>query len=518
MIKKNRGITVITLSIAVIIILIVTGMLVYSAKDSIYVKNLTNMQNDISNLRDKISLYYSQYGALPARTPYTNTSMLSRFPLGANDDLNGFLIIDLKALDGLTLNYGKDYEKYKENNSIDQSELMDIYVINQKSHNIFYVQGVGVNENGTTKMYYTDYAEGDKEAVEKVKVTIAGRYYKDETDIMVGENQVTIPAGAQVSGIEGEYESVDDGLVVYFPNSEEEKITDWSDTETIQKTYDQFVWVSVENAVLDLSNNSTALVDDASIKAEVQKEIDAGRYPMAIKKDENTYIGVLYQFSEETIEQNGETKKQVKIEPLSDWEPTSTDSGIREPDIAIDYDNDEEYLTQLKEILGTQYISATEFKNDLQVDFKNMVTRVGENGGFWVGRYETSKMNADKISIIEGTQDGVNNVDWYSMYAKQKKYSRQKSLGAMQSSMIWGSQWDQIMIWMKEEENEKKNSYYVTNSLGMGNYGTGDDTQSGLANTGFFEVKNVFDLAGNVREWTLEAYDTNYRALRRRSL
>lgn len=170
MIKNNKGITVISLSIAVIIILIVTGMLVYSAKDSIYVKNLTNMQNDISNLRDKISLYYSQYGALPASTAYTNTSMLSRFPLGANDDVNGFLIIDLQVLDGLTLNYGKDYEKYKANNSIDQSELVDIYVINEKSHNIFYVQGVGVNENGTTKMYYTDYTEGDEEAVNIVEV------------------------------------------------------------------------------------------------------------------------------------------------------------------------------------------------------------------------------------------------------------------------------------------------------------------------------------------------------------
>ena len=515
MIKNNKGITVISLSIAVIIILIVTGMLVYSAKDSVYVKNLTSMQNDISNLRDKISLYYSQYGALPASTPYTNTSMLSRFPLGANDDLNGFLIIDLKALDGLTLNYGKDYEKYKDNNSIDQSELMDIYVINQKSHNIFYVQGVGVNENGTTKMYYTDYTEGDKEAVELVDVTVEGRYYREETDIKVGRYSVTVPAGAQVSGIEGEYESVDDGLVIYIPDSEEEKITDWSDAEEIQKTYDQFVWVPVENAVLDLSGNSTALADDASIKAEVQKEIKAGRYPMAIKKDENTYIGVLYQFSEETI---GENQKKVKVEPLSDWEPTSTNSGRREPDVVTDYDNGTSYLDQVNGILGTDYTNATEFKNDLQTDFKNMVIRVEENKGFWVGRYETSKMNANQISVIKGTQDRINNVNWYNMYAKQKKYSSQKTLGTMQSSMIWGSQWDQIMIWMKKEENEKKNSYYVTNSLGMGNYGTSDDTQSGLANTGFAKVKNVFDLAGNVYDWTLEAYNTSTRDIRRRRL
>ena len=275
------------------------------------------------------------------------------------------------------------------------------------------------------------------------------------------------------------------------------------------------MWVPVENAVLDLSGNSTALVDDESIKAEVQKEINAGRYPMAIKKDENTYMGVSYQFSEETI---GENQKQVKVEPLSDWKPTSTDSGRREPDVITDYDNDETYLTQINDILGTGYATATDFKSDLQIDFKNMVTRVEENKGFWVGRYETSKMNAEQISVIKGTKDGINNVNWYNIYAKQKKYSSQKSLGTMQSSMIWGSQWEQIMIWMKEEENEKKNSYYVTNSLGMGNYGTNDDTQNGLANTGFYEVKNVFDLAGNVYDWTLEANNNNYRAGRRRQL
>ena len=341
---------------------------------------------------------------------------------------------------------------------------------------------------------------------------INGNYYDTETDITVGGKQVTIPGGAQVSGIEGEYESVDDGLVIYIPNSEEEKITDWSDAETIQKTYDQFVWVPVENAVLDLSGNSTALVDDESIKAEVQKEINAGRYPMAIKRDENAYMGVSYQFSEETI---GENQKQVKVEPLSDWKPTLTDSGRREPDVITDYDNDETYLTQINDILGTGYATATDFKSDLQIDFKNMVTRVEENKGFWVGRYETSKMNAEQISVIKGTKDGINNVNWYNIYAKQKKYSSQKSLGTMQSSMIWGSQWDQIMIWMKEEEN--KSSYYVINSLTMGNYGTNDDTQEGLANTGFYEVKNVFDLAGNVYDWTIETNNASERVNRRRT-
>ena len=219
MIKNNRGITVISLSIAVIIILIVTGMLVYSAKDSIYVKNLTNMQNDISNLRDKISLYYSQYGALPASTEFK--SIPAGMPRGLNDT-GRFLIIDLQALDGLTLNYGKDYEKYKNNRDIDQSELIDIYIINENSHNIFYVQGVGVNENGTTKMYYTDYTEGDKEAVELK--TVEG---------------VLIPEGFYyVGGTKGE------GIVISDDPDDEGKGTSHEVAQTLQGN--QFVWVPVE--------------------------------------------------------------------------------------------------------------------------------------------------------------------------------------------------------------------------------------------------------------------------------
>ena len=49
----------------------IVGM-IWGGKDSIYIKNLTNMQNDIANLRDKISLYYLEYGEIPVKTEYTN--------------------------------------------------------------------------------------------------------------------------------------------------------------------------------------------------------------------------------------------------------------------------------------------------------------------------------------------------------------------------------------------------------------------------------------------------------------
>ena len=421
--KTNSGITLIALVITIIVLLILAGVTIATLTgDNGILTKVTEAKNKNEEAEEKEKVELSAVGAL------------------AKD--NGGEIKEQYLDEELASHFGERGTDY----NLEGSGSYTVTILESGRKYI-------VNKEGSIEIY----------------VLIDGNYYDKETEITVGGKPVTIPAGAQVSGIEGEYESVDNGLVIYFPNSEEEKITDWSNAEEIQKTYDQFVWVPVENAILDLTGNSTALADDASIKAEVQKEIKAGRYPMTIKKDENTYIGVLYQFSEENI---GEKQKKVKVEPLSDWKPTSTNSGKREPDVVTDYDNDETNLTQINGVLGTGYKNATEFKNDLQEDFKNMVTRVEENKGFWVGRYETSKMNANQISVIKGTQNGINNVNWYNMYAKQKKYSSQKTLGTMQSTMIWGSQWDQIMIWMKGIENTVNSTngqYYVINSLGMGN-------------------------------------------------
>lgn len=165
MIKKDKGITLISLSIAVIIILTITGMILYSAKDGIYIEKLTNMQNDIKNLRDKVSSYYSEYGEIPAKTEYPDiTNLQAAGVIGANDT-GKFFILELEKLEGLTLNYGEDYEKYKVNDYTNLADLTDIYIINETSHNIFYVEGIRVKENDGTKIYYTDYTEGDKEAV-----------------------------------------------------------------------------------------------------------------------------------------------------------------------------------------------------------------------------------------------------------------------------------------------------------------------------------------------------------------
>ena len=341
--------------------------------------------------------------------------------------------------------------------------------------------------------------------------SVGGKKYEEETVITVDGTQVTVPEKFTISGLEDE-STIEEGLVIYLvPDGKTVNWTDPEEVEYAKKNYDQFVWVPVPNAVLDLSANSEALSSEANIKAAVNAEIVQGRYPMAIKKADGNYFGVLYQFSLDS------TTNAVKVESYNNWTPLcETSTRYREP----------AYLTNSSYADGSSSNNVGITESSLQEEFNTMVSRVSDKKGFWVGRYETSNMVSDnatnKITVIKGTTTGINSVNWYRMYAQQKSYSK-LALGdttPATSSMIWGSQWDQIMIWMKEVRNTNKNSYYVINSLTMGNYGTSDDSDTDTnnpaptGNSENYKVKNVYDLAGNVEDWSLEADSTASRVPR----
>ena len=430
MIKSNRGVTLIALTIVVIIILTITGMLVYSAKDSIYVKNLTNMQNDIANLRDKVSLYYSEYGKIPAQTEYTDVSNLQAAGVIGANDTGKFLIIELEILDGLTLNYGKDYERYKANDYENITDLTDIYIINENSNNIFYVQGVGVQENNTTKMYYTDYTEGDKEEVALKKIV----------------DGVLIPNGFYYVG-----GTKEEGIVISDDPNDENKGTSWEVAKTL--TGNQFVWVPVE--------------DDS-----------------AFKTYEGYYDGVIVSMSE----------------------------NYKEP-----YTNG--YTNEVNE-------------------YNAMKESVLEHNGFYVGRYEAGTVSEEERTEESGITDDVvvkqganvyNYIGWSDSnkvinetggaVEKAKEFASKNNYASVTSTLIYGVQWDAIMAWIEPRYKEGKDKAeellaeknFVADSTGKGNY-TGDLAVTGSSDD--YDIKNIYDLAGNVYEWTMEAYDTGVRTSR----
>ena len=116
---------------------------------------------------------------------------------------------------------------------------------------------------------------------------VAGKTYDNDTIININGEKVSVPGGATVSKFFGEYEDVNEGIVIYIMKDADGdgKIDtpNWSDKTKMQTTYDQFVWVPVKDAVLDLSNSYSNLDEDSVISV-VQTQVDKEKYPNAKQK------------------------------------------------------------------------------------------------------------------------------------------------------------------------------------------------------------------------------------------
>ena len=76
------------------------------------------------------------------------------------------------------------------------------------------------------------------------------------------------------------------------------------------------------------------------------------------------------------------------------------------------------------------------------------------------------------------------------------------------STLVYGVQWDAVMKWISKDDILAQ---YLKDSIGKGNY------TSNLSPTGSnpeYQIKNIYDMAGNVWEWTMEANYTNLRVRR----
>ena len=178
--------------------------------------------------------------------------------------------------------------------------------------------------------------------------------------------------------------------------------------------------------------------------------------------------------------------------------------------------NDTKGIGLLKSIVGlngTDEEILTKWKTQLQNEFDEMVKYVEKNKGFYVGRYETSlnteTKNAQSISgATSATAEASSANTWYGLYQKEKEYSEKNKLkNVVESSMIWGSQYDQMMMWMQGNgidvtSTTPKNLEGVTTSKNK-------KRTTGTVSTD--KLSNIYDLLGNSLEWTLEA---NYTATR----
>ena len=217
-----------------------------------------------------------------------------------------------------------------------------------------------------------------------------------------------------------------------------------------------------------------------------------------------------------TIGTDSNTKTMSRTEP-----GTTADPYCREPDLVVgsgtEYDASDTYCKIILGEKGTKEQLAQLFVDE----YEAMIESVSKYGGFYIGRYELSEAGVQKDKAT------LTSTNWYNLYNACRNSKLQAS-DKVKTQMIWGCQWDVTMNWLISS-GAKTSDEVNTDSSSWGNYyatsvkaddGTTDikaSKKSAKLNTGvttFTMANNIYDLAGNVWEWTQEAYNTFFRAYR----
>ena len=190
-------------------------------------------------------------------------------------------------------------------------------------------------------------------------------------------------------------------------------------------------------------------------------------------------------------------------------------------------------------------------ESEYYVQKKKMLKSVYQNGEFYVGRYEAGT-TVNRTSDTEKNSDGkyiaptavpVSKADVYPYTyvtrTQAKVLAEKVNSGSYTSSLMFGVQWDLILAFMHNKGNIDDN-VLISDSSSIGNYKnnlwniadtktkysadmgknffacpyTKTTNSSVLLTTGAninFLVQNIYDISGNVWEWTLEySADTSY--------
>ena len=367
----------------------------------------------------------------------------------------------------------------------------------------------GTNDKTAQEQTRVDELMGELGRVEEQQRqdNLPGTRETENTKYVSNGKTAWIPAGFTVSKAEGET-TIDGGLVIYLINDkteEEIKKLTWTGTEleNLKKTYDQFVWIPISHEQI---NNMFICQAKTGSNGNCNITVENGVAKCTVHNS-TQMAGRLY------ATQTGESYKKAYTEVYT------ANTGLREPDVVTEnatyYDGSSTNLGYMSTVTGdnTSYISTAKFKETLQKDYNKIVALIYNAGGYYVGRYETSNITTTKgtaINVVAGTNSGMASINWYYMYAQQKAYAANKGLenNKVKSSMMLGTCHDQMLEFVNVAG--KYDVTKVGNALHNNDYGPWQT--AGLDYTDKTQYKdlskNIYDLEGNVLEWTTEVFGT----------
>lgn len=488
-VKQEKGVTLIVLVITVIALSILTFTITVNTKNSAEIRRLSQLKSDIANLNQKVSDFYNKYGEIPASIEYTNISGLQEILNNKEKSADSkFYVLNLQAMKGISLNYGQDYENVKGTNTENANNYKDLYIINNLTHNIFYVDGVSVTEDGQSKVYYTSY---DVPA-DVPDIDLSVKYKNVNTS-------KTNPAEATPDNVIVIEDDATKGITIEDEN------------------YNEWVWIEVPKDTVF-----------SGLTIDTTKELTEQNYT-DIKNKMIAYVGVYrkgsdtqsFDWTDEWYAKDGNTIISASTANLTDAQKA------------------------LKNGCGLTY-------DEYNLLYKNMLKSVYEYGGFWIARYEAGIEESNKSGITEKemnelarssyteisrdspspiSQKDAIPYNWVTCSEAQQLASRMSPTDKYESSLMFGIQWDLLCKFLEVKggfsvANINSNSDSWGNYLGTTRTISSDNAKqstdytttwkkiTGTKSTGAIVLStgasndtckmNIFDLAGNEWEWTLE--------------
>ena len=203
--------------------------------------------------------------------------------------------------------------------------------------------------------------------------------------------------------------------------------------------------------------------------------------------------------------------------------------GTKDTGLVIKDDNDNEFVwipaTKSTYVKDTSFPGTTPTGDDtLPKGITDETADVEKYGGFYIGRYEagipegdTSPSNKTGIPVSKQGVTVWTNITYYSAKANAENMISNEYV---QTGLLTGKAWDRTCHFIEDyiktlntESSLTKSQYYgnYNNSLAPANENSGIKKTAGFSEN--WKTKNIYDLAGNVWEWTAEAGGT-YRIYR----
>ena len=297
----------------------------------------------------------------------------------------------------------------------------------------------------------------------------------------------------------------------------------------------QFVWVPVDkNQKIKINVTSEAKIDSISLKDPYGDDITLA---------DTDNLGTTY--NNENVEPNingtyiltvtsgEETKtKELNVTNLYALRMWELDMLTEEIAQAMGYENLDQLMQDYfkmpagSKVEDTKNMICQAYKQGMFSNTEENKDSVNDNGGFYIARYEASYQAgkaASKASTSTNYSGNTNKLangmlwNYISQTDALAKANEMYTSEGFTSSLPSGAAWDRTLSWL-EETKQVSILELVGDSRTWGNY-TDDTFTTGtvLINTGEYnetEKNHIFDLAGNLWEWTTEAYSSAGRVSR----